>query len=260
MATSQFQIDGETAIVTGGSRGIGREIAERVIQEEVNVALCSRDLSRVEPVADELGETYSAEALAVECDVRDREAVDRMVDETLHEFGSLDLLVNNAGASFMAPFEEISPNGWDSIVSINLEGTYNFCQAAGEKMMDSDGGIIINMSSVAGQLGAPFMSHYASAKSGIINLTRSLAQEWSSKGIRVNCVAPGYVATEGVQEQMGIEAGDVDRSDVDRNMGLTEEIADIVQFLASPASSYIVGQTITCQGVPPSLELPEEGN
>lgn len=257
MVTEQFEVDGETAIVTGASRGIGREIAERFLQDGVDVAICSREIDRIQPVADEVNEEYAANALAVECDVRDRDAVDEMVGRTVDEFGTVDVLVNNAGASFMAPFEEISPNGWDSIVSINLEGTYNFSQSAGKTMRENDGGIIVNMSSVAGQLGAPFMSHYASAKGGIITLTRSLAQEWAEKGVRVNCVAPGYVATEGVQEQMGIDAGDVERTEIDRNMGLTGEIADIVQFLASPASSYIVGQTITCQGVPPTLELPD---
>lgn len=257
MGTEQFQVDGDVAIVTGSSRGIGRTITERFLQDDVNVTICSREIDRVQPVADELNDQYDASVLAVECDIRDRDAVDDMIDATLDEFGRIDVLVNNAGASFMAPFQEISPNGWDSIVSINLEGTYHCTQSAGEYMRENGGGIIINMSSVAGQDGAPFMSHYASAKAGVINLTRTLAQEWSDDGIRINCVAPGYVATEGVREQMGIEIDDVSREGVDRNIGLTDEVADIVQFLSSPASSYIVGETITCQGVPPTMELPD---
>lgn len=258
VTTEQFKVDGDTAIVTGASRGIGRAIARRFMEDGVDVAICSRDIDRVEPVADELNDELTAEALPLECDVRERDAVEDMVGSTIETLGGLDVLVNNAGASFMAPFEEISPNGWQSIVEINLEGTYNFSQVAGEYMRDNNGGIIVNMSSVAGQFGAPFMSHYSSAKAGIINLTRTLAQEWSEKGIRVNCVAPGYVATKGVEEQMGLEAGEVNRSEVDRNVGLKEEVADITQFLASEASSYIVGQTITCQGVPPALGLPDE--
>ncbi len=254
MGTDQFEIDGDTAIVTGASRGIGQEIAERFLQDDVDVAITSREMDRIQPVADEFNSSFTAQALPVECDIRDREAVDRLVERTIEELGGLDVLINNAGASFTAPFEEISPNGWETIVRINLEGTYHCTQSSGEYMMDHGGGIIINMSSMAGQRGSPFMSHYGSAKAGVINLTRTLAQEWSPYGIRINCIAPGLVVTRGVQEQMDLDLEEVDRSEVDRNVGLTEEIADIVQFLSSPASSYIVGQTLNCEGVPETFE------
>ena len=120
-----------------------------------------------------------------------------------------------------------------------------------------DGGVIVNFASVAGTDGSPYMSHYGAAKAGVVNLTTTLAYEYAPHDIRVNCIAPGFVATPGVASQMGIDADDVDREEVQRRMGLSEEIADIVQFLASDAASYIVGETITAKGVPDIEESPE---
>ncbi len=259
MIDDAFSVDGRTTIVTGASRGIGRAIAERFAADGADVTICSREQDNVDPVARHIndGDAYAGRAVALECDVRDRASVEAMVKTTVDEFGGVDVLVNNAGASFMAPFEDISPNGWETIVDINLTGTYHCSQVAGEHMREHGGGTIINMSSVAGQRGSPLMSHYGAAKAGIINLTRSLAEEWAEHDVRVNCIAPGFVATPGVAEQMGVEAEDVDRSEVDRQVGVSDEIATITQFLASPASSYMVGETVTAQGVPGGLESPD---
>jgi 3-oxoacyl-[acyl-carrier protein] reductase len=106
-------------------------------------------------------------------------------------------------------------------------------------------------------MGSPYMSHYGAAKAAVINLTRTLSYEWAAEGVRVNCIAPGFVATAGVESQMGISADEVDRTEVKRRMGTVEEIADLAQFLASPASSYIIGETITAQGLPRIEESPE---
>ncbi|SIQ95507.1 NAD(P)-dependent dehydrogenase, short-chain alcohol dehydrogenase family [Haladaptatus litoreus] len=258
MTTDQFSVAGKTVIVTGASSGIGRVVAERFADDGANVVVCSREQANVDPVAEEIGEN----ALAVECDVTDRDAVDALVSATVSEFGALDVLVNNAGASFMAGFDDISPNGWAKVMDINLTGTYHCTQAAGEALKEESkgaktGASVINIASVAGQQGSPYMSHYGAAKAGVINLTRSLAFEWAGSDVRVNCVAPGFVATEGLESQMGISADDVAREDVERRVGLSEEIADVVQFLASPASSYVVGETITAAGVPDIMESPE---
>ncbi|PSP75444.1 3-oxoacyl-ACP reductase [Halobacteriales archaeon QS_1_68_20] len=256
MTTDRFAVAGQTAIVTGASSGIGRAIAERFAEDGADVAVCSREQDNVDPVAEEITESdRPGEALAVECDVTDREAVEALVEATVEEFGGIDCLVNNAGASFMAGFDDISPNGWGTIVDINLTGTYHCTQAAAEHLKDG-GGTVINLSSVAGQQGSPYMSHYGAAKAGVSNLTTSLAYEWAGKGVRVNCVAPGFVATPGVEQQMGVSADEVDREEVDRRIGESEEIADLVQFLASEASSFIVGETITARGVPDVMETP----
>jgi len=257
MTTQQFSVADRTAIVTGASSGIGRSIAERFADDGADVVICSREQDNVDPVAEGINAADGGRAVAVECDVRDRDAVEAMVDTTLDEFGGLDTLVNNAGASFMANFEAISENGWKTIVDINLHGTYHCCQAAGEHMRDNGGGAIVNMASVAGQFGAAYMSHYGAAKAAVINLTKTLAWEWASDDVRVNCIAPGFVATPGVASQMGVTADDIDRESVERRIGTSEEIADLTQFLVSPAASYLVGETVTAAGVPRLEESPD---
>lgn len=253
--SGRFGLEGQVAIVTGASSGIGRSIAERFVESGASVVVCSREQDNVDPVAAGIREA-GGDALAVECDVTDRGAVEALVEATVEEFGGIDCLVNNAGASFMAGFDDISENGWQTIVDINLHGTYHCTQAAGEHLKDG-GGTVINLSSIAGQRGSPYMSHYGAAKAGVINLTTTLSAEWAGEGVRVNCIAPGFVATPGVESQMGVSAENVDRSAVERRIGLPEEIADIAQFLASPAASYIVGETITAGGVPRVEESPD---
>ncbi|WP_136715683.1 SDR family NAD(P)-dependent oxidoreductase [Halorientalis salina] len=254
---SQFGVDDQAVIITGASQGIGRSIAERFADDGADVVVCSREQEKVDDVAETINEGDGGECLPIECDVTDRDAVDALVEATVEEFGGVDTLVNNAGASFMANFEGISENGWKTIVDINLHGTFHATQAAGEVMRESDGGQIVNFASVAGQMGAPWMSHYAAAKAAVVNLTQSLAFEWSDDQVRVNCIAPGYVATPGVESQMGVSADEIERDNVHRRIGLEAEIADIAQFLASEASSYMTGETITAKGVPQIDESPE---
>ena len=258
----RFSLSGETAIVTGASSGIGRAIAETFAADGADVVVCSREQGNVDPVAEAINEAAGVDGgdhgrcLAVECDVTDREAVDALVEATVGEFGGVDVLVNNAGASFMAPFEDISANGWETIVDINLHGTFHCTQAAGEHLADG-GGTVVNLASVAGTRAAQYMSHYGAAKAAVINLTETLALEWAARDVKVNCIAPGFVATPGVEQQMGVSADDVDRADVDRRIGTSEEIADLARFLASDAASYLTGETVAAQGVPQGEELPQ---
>jgi len=252
----RFSVKGQTAIVTGASSGIGRAIAEQFAADGADVVICSREQDNVDPVAAGITDSdRPGEALAIECDVTDREAVEALVEATVEAFGGIDTLVNNAGASFMAGFDDITPNGWETIIDINLHGTYHCTQAAGEHLADG-GGSVINLASVAGTQGAPYMSHYGAAKAGVINLTSTLAFEWAGRGVRINCIAPGFVATPGVEAQMGVTASEIDRTEVERTIGQSEEIADVAQFLASPAASYVVGETVTAAGVPQIDESP----
>ncbi|MFW5964329.1 MAG: SDR family NAD(P)-dependent oxidoreductase [Natronomonas sp.] len=249
----QFSVDGKTAVITGSSQGIGAVTAERFADDGANVVVTSRTQEKIDEVAAEINDSdRPGEAIAVECDVRDRDSVEALVEATVEEFGTIDCMVNNAGASFMAGFDDISENGWKTIVDINLHGTFHGAQVAGQQMQKQEsGGTIINFASVAGTMGSQYMSHYGAAKAAVVNLTTSLSANYADHDIRVNCIAPGLVGTAGVASQMGIDPADVDRSDIAKEMGLPEEIADIVQFLASDASSYIVGETITAQGIPP---------
>jgi len=185
-----------------------------------------------------------------ECDVRDWNAIESLVQATEEEFGRIDVLVNNAGASFESPFEELSQNAWQTIVDINLNGAFNFSRVVGERMINGDGGTIINISSVAARDGAPMMAHYAAAKSGLNTLTRTLGYEWAKYDIRVNGIMPGLIITEGLESQRGISADDIDTGSVDRQVGTPDELARVAQFLASSGAAYIQGETITVEGVP----------
>ena len=249
----QFGVEGQTAIITGSSQGIGEVTAKQFAADGANVVVTSRSEEKIEEVAGEINDSdRPGEAIAVECDVRERDSVEALVEATVEEFGRVDSMINNAGASFMASFDDISENGWKTIVDINLHGTFHCSQIAGQQMQQQgDGGTIVNFASVAGTQGSRYMSHYGAAKAAVVNMTASLSAEYADENIRVNCIAPGLVGTAGVASQMGIDPADVDREDVAKEMGLPEEIADIVQFLVSDASSYVVGETIVAQGVPP---------
>lgn len=258
MSTDQYTVGGQTVILTGASQGIGRVTAERFADDGADVVVCSREQGKVDEVAAGIRDSSRpGRCLAIECDVRERDNVKALVDTTVEQFGTVDCLVNNAGASFMANFDDISENGWKTIVDINLHGTYHCSQVAGEVMKESGGGTVINFASVAGIRGSPYMSHYGAAKAAVVNLTSTLAYEWADHDIRVNCIAPGFVATPGVESQMGVTAGDISRDDVKRRMGLSEEISDVVQFLACKASSYMTGETVEVKGVPSIEETPE---
>jgi 3-oxoacyl-[acyl-carrier protein] reductase len=256
--TRSFQpgVDGTTAIITGASSGIGKVLAKRFAANGANVVICSRSQENVDPVAEQIRDEGGT-ALAVECDVTDREAVEALVALTVEEFGSVDTLINNAGTRFMTGFDSISEDEWKTVIDVNLHGTYHCTQAAGEHLKKSDGTVInIGLSSAANQRGTPLLSHYSAAKAAVINLTTTLAYEWAGDSVRVNCIAPGFVATPAVEAGLGISAAELDRTDVERSIALPEEVADIALFLASPGSSHIVGETITVDGIPRIEETP----
>jgi NAD(P)-dependent dehydrogenase (short-subunit alcohol dehydrogenase family) len=248
---ADFGVEGQSVVVTGASQGIGRTIAETFAAGGADVAICSRSQDRVNPVAEKIEEETGSRCLAVECNVRDREAVEAFFEAVLKEFGTIDTVVNNAGGEFVAAFDDISPNGWNAIVDLNLGGTFHCTQVAAEYMQGDGGGCVVNMSSVNGQHAAPNESHYSASKAAVIRLTETLAVEYASKGIRVVCVAPGLIQTPGVADTLGIDSEDMpSREQVDRRIGHAEDIADVVQFLASPAAAFVNGETYTVKGVP----------
>lgn len=250
MPDVSYDFSDTSVVVTGASSGIGKRTAEQFAAEGADVAICSRTQENVDPVAEAInGSDRPGEALAVECDITDRDAVDAFVEATVEAFGGIDVLVNNAGAGFVAEFDDISPNGWRTITDINLTGTYNMTQSAGETLEHRDG-CVINIASITGIRSAVKEVHYGAAKAGVINLTQGLAFEWARKGVRVNCVSPGLVATEILKEHWGIADEGIDRTETRRRVGLPEEISDVVRFLATPAASYVNGENIVVQGVP----------
>ncbi len=249
--------NGTTVLITGASSGIGEVVAKRFAADGANVVICSRTQKNVEPVAEQIRDSGN-NALAIECDVTDREAVNRLIAVTAEEFGTVDTLINNAGTRVMSDFDTISEKEWKTVIDVNLHGTYHCTQAASEYLKQASGTVInFGLSSAAKQRGTPSLSHYSAAKAAVINLTTTLAYEWADDNVRVNCIAPGFVATPAVETGMGISAAEIDRTDVERSIALPEEIANVAVYLASSDSSHIVGETITVDGVPRIEEMPE---
>jgi 3-oxoacyl-[acyl-carrier protein] reductase len=262
MARSPFSLEGKTAIVTGGGTGIGKSIAIEFARAGADVALCSRKLEHLEPVSKAIHD-LGRRTFAMAVDVRQEEQVKAMVERAASEWGRLDIIVNNAGASFRSKPEDISINGWNTVIGINLNGVFLGCKWAGRQMMQQNtGGVIVNISSIAGVYGSTMMSHYGAAKSAVITLTRELGVAWGRKGIRVNCIAPGPVETEGYLEVLK-QAGPDGKKTYDAvaarvgmgRWGKVEEIAYPCIFLASDASSWMTGETIVIDGGPPPREM-----
>lgn len=257
MIASPFSLEGKVAIVTGGGTGIGRSIAVAFARAGADVVIASRQMAHLEPAVGEI-QRLGRRSFAVAMDVRQEEAVRELVERTGRELGRLDVMVNNAGASFRARPEEISPNGWNAVVGINLTGAFFGCKWAARRMLAQGGGAIVNVASIAGVYGSTMMAHYGAAKAAVINLTRSLAVAWARQGVRVNCVAPGPVETEGYREVLQKtvpNAREIYEAVASRvgmgRWGRVEEIAYPVLFLASDASSFMTGATIVVDGGPP---------
>jgi 3-oxoacyl-[acyl-carrier protein] reductase len=254
MAASPFSIEGKIAIVTGGGVGIGKSIAVEFARAGADVVVASRKVENLEPVAAEI-KRLGRRGFAMAVDVRQEDQVKALVERTVKDLGRLDVMVNNAGASFRAKVEDISANGWNAVVGINLNGVFFGCKWAGRQMMGQGGGVIINISSIAGVSGSTMMSHYGASKAAVINFTRTLGMAWGRKGVRVNCIAPGPVETEGYLEVLHRTNPDAKKvyDTVASRVGMgrwgkVEEIAWPCIFLASEASGFMTGATIVIDG------------
>ncbi len=247
-----FRLDGKTALITGGGRGLGRYMAGALADAGANVVLCSRKMEPLEEVSREI-EARGGRALALECDVTEPESVEETVRGTEDAFGSVDVLVNNSGATWGAPAAEMPLDRFDQVLRVNVRGTFLMSQAVGRRMIErGSGGTIINISSIAGIVGGnpDYMQTvgYNTSKGAIISMTRDLATSWAPHGITVNAIAPGWFPTrmsgalmEKFEEQM--------LSDIPlHRFGNPEDLKGVVVFLASPAAAYITGQTIIVDG------------
>ena len=247
-----FRLDGRTAIVTGGGRGLGRYMAEALSEAGANVALCARKKDPLEEVRREI-EDRGGKAIALECDVTDPESVEGVVSAAVESFGGVDILVNNSGATWGAPAAEMPVEKFDQVIAVNLRGSFLMAQAVGRRMIEAGaGGNIINISSVAGLVGGhpDYMQTigYSSSKGAIISMTRDLATSWAPHDISVNAIAPGWFPTKmsgGLIEKF--EERMLDGIPLHR-FGNPEDLKGVVVFLASPAAAYMTGQTIAVDG------------
>jgi 3-oxoacyl-[acyl-carrier protein] reductase len=259
MPASPFSLENKIAIVTGGGVGIGRSIAVEFARAGADVVVASRKLEHLEPVTAEILK-LGRRSFAMAVDVRQEDAVKELVERTVRDLGRLDIMVNNAGASFRANPEDITANGWNTVVGINLNGVFFGCKWAGRQMMAQGGGVIINVSSIAGTNGSAMMPHYGASKAAVVNFTRSLGMAWGRKNVRVNCIAPGPIETEGYMGVLTKQDPAVAKKAYDTvasrvgmgRWGKVEEIAYPCIFLASDASSFMTGETIIVDGGPPA--------
>jgi NAD(P)-dependent dehydrogenase (short-subunit alcohol dehydrogenase family) len=236
---------GQSALVTGGATGIGKEIARVLGHHGARVAIVSRKEENLRVAVDEL-RAEGLDAMYAVADVRDPSAVTAAVAATMDTYGRLDILVNNAAGNFPAPMTSISPNGFKAVVDIDLLGTYNTSKAAFDAWLGEHGGNVVNISAPFEMKGAALQAHVAAAKAGVDSLTRTCAVEWGPHGIRVNAVAPGSIAgTEGVRRFAAAVRGGDERADnpLGRD-GHGTDIAYMVLFLCSPAARLVSGQVI----------------
>ena len=246
-----FDLSGKTAIVTGGGKGIGRQMAQGLAEAGANVVLCARQADRCEQAADEL-EQLGVRALGLGCDVRDPEQVTAVVERTVVDFGAVDVLVNNAGTVWGASPEEMPLEGWQKVVDVNLTGVFLFSQAAGRAMIAGHGGAIVNIASVAGLQGGPpeIMNTivYNATKGGVISFTRDLACKWARHGIRVNAIAPGWFPSDMANFVLEQHGDELARHIPLGRFGGPNDLKGVVVFLASDASAYVTAHTLVVDG------------
>lgn len=243
-------LEGKTALVTGASRGIGRAIAVGMAKAGADLAISARSAEALAETQAEV-EALGRKAFVVPADVTDRDAVFRMAADSIAALGHLDAVVNNAGGtSFMVPFTDLRFEGWTKVMRLNTESIVHVLQAVGPHLLDRGAGSVINVASVAGLGGAPLVTPYAASKAAVVSLTRSLAIEWASRGVRVNALCPGWTATDlnrALWENEQASAAMTATIPMGR-WGKAEEMAGATVFLASDASSYLTGQALAVDG------------
>ena len=240
-------LNDQTALVTGASRGIGKAIALTLASAGAKVACVARS-------ADKLAETVEAiraaggTAEVFACDVTSGESVDKVVDDVVAKWGKLHILVNNAGVTRDTLIPRMSDDDWDTVLNTNLRGAFLFLRAASRQMMTQRYGRVINIASVSGLIGNPGQANYSASKAGMIGMTRTVAKELAGRKVTVNAVAPGFIETEMTAALGDSILEEVKKRIPAKRMGKAEEIAWAVLFLASPAAAYITGQTLTVDG------------
>ena len=245
-----MKLQRRVAIVTGSSMGIGEAIAAAFLREGARVVVNSRDETRATDAAARLAKA-GGETVAVAADVATRAGVDRLIGAAVDRWGTLDIMVNNAGTSMIAPSVDLSDEHWRGVIDLNLTGAFMGAQAAARVMLAKGSGSIINIGSVLGQVGLPRRAAYCASKHGLIGLTKALGVEWGRRGVRVNCLNPGYIKTPmDVHDQA---VGDYTDADIERRtpagrFGTVGDCASVAVWLASDDSAYVTGTAVDVDG------------
>jgi 3-oxoacyl-[acyl-carrier protein] reductase len=246
-ARLNVDLAGQVALVTGASRGLGRAIAIALGKSGAKVACAARDTSKLAETVGAIQQAGGvAEAFA--CDVTKGESVTQVVDQVIEKYSKLDILVNNAGITKDTLFPRMSDEQWDDVINTNLRGAFLFMRAVTRPMMQARYGRVINISSVSGLMGNPGQANYSASKAALIGMTRTVAKELASRKITVNCVAPGFIASEMTAALGPALEEEVKKRVPAKRLGTADEVADAVLFLAAPASGFITGQCLVVDG------------
>ncbi|WP_436348975.1 SDR family NAD(P)-dependent oxidoreductase [Natronorubrum sp. FCH18a] len=249
--TEQFDLSGRVALVTGGGRGIGHAIAIGLANAGAAVVPSARSTDEIESVADEI-KADGGDAFPVSADVTNSGDVKSVIDRAKDEFGSIDIVVNNAGINpdnTLGQPEDVSSESFDRVLDVNLNGAYEVTRTAASELHETDGGSVINVASIGGLVGLPRQHPYVASKHGLVGLTKSISLDWSPE-VRVNAIAPGYVSTELTEDLEGnkrLRQSIINRTPMDR-FAEPEEIAGPTVFLASDAASYVTGAVLEVDG------------
>ena len=246
-----YDITGHTAIVTGASSGLGVVFAEALAESGANIVICARREDRLKKVAENLRLLDDSRILPIACDVSDEKQVEEMVRKTIEEFGSIEILVNNAGISAINPSTEMPLEDWKKVIDVNLTGVFICARVVARKMIENNYGKIINIASIYGEVGDVFAAApYYASKGGVVNLTRSFAVEWSKNNVFVNAIAPGFFPSEMTgpifqdKETYNYIKGRTPLGKV----GNPADLKGALVFFASHASDYVTGQTLAVDG------------
>jgi NAD(P)-dependent dehydrogenase (short-subunit alcohol dehydrogenase family) len=250
MSSKLFNLEGKTAIIVGGSKGLGKGMATALASAGANIVIASRSQNALDKVSKEINKITGVKILPIVFNVTEKGDIIKLVKKTVVSFNRIDILVNSAGMNIRKPAEEVTEEDWDNLMDVQLKGVFFTCQEVGKVMIRQKKGKIINIASLTSKLGLPNMIAYCSAKGGIVQMTKALATEWAKYNINVNAIGPGYYKTEQTKalfdDKEKLE-GLLKRIPFGRT-GLPEDLAGAIIFLASEGSNYLTGQTIYVDG------------
>nr|WP_263327367.1 SDR family oxidoreductase [Neobacillus sp. Marseille-Q6967] len=252
MEKELFQLENKVALITGGGRGLGRQIADIYASYGCHIAICSRTLEQCVETAQYLSDTYGIKAKGYSCNIQNESDISRVVSQVIDEFGKIDILVNNSGATWGAPLEEMPLEAWQKVINVNLTGMFLMTKAVGKQMIDQKFGKIINIGSVAGLKAEPpevlNAVGYSTSKAAVHHFTRDLARKWAQHNIYVNAIAPGFFPTKMTRHVLSEKGEEIRKHNPLGRIGDDQALKGAALFFASPASDFVTGQVLAVDG------------